>query len=373
MKTRSFIFYILSFTLLFMVMFQTETGANTKKTYEVGTSNLNVRVSPSHDAPVVGHLQTGDKITAFKEANGWVQTYFEDDVAWVASQYLVETASETKSTPEVKSSSDKVEIIASGVNVRSGPGTNYSITGSTTSGDTYKLIEATDSWVKIGLANGSGWVAAELTSLASSSANSDQSSEPATEGSNDSIKNSDNGSLSGYTIVLDPGHGGKDPGSIGFNNVHEKDLINQTTEKVAQHLRHAGANVVLTRTQDSYISLDQRIQISNSYRTDAFISLHYNAFPVPVVRGLSTYYYSGGDDKTLAHHLQSSLATVGGVYDRGIRRGDYKVLRENKDLAVLIELGFITNPDELQTLQTAAFQNGAAQAITDGLINYFSQ
>lgn len=373
MKTRSLIFYTFSFMLLFTFIFQTEVGANTKKTYEVGTSNLNVRVSPSHDASVIGHLQTGDEVIAFKETNGWIQTYFEDDVAWVASQYLLETTNENEPTTEGNRSSNKVEITATSVNVRSGPGINYSITGSTTSGDTYELIETTDSWVNISLGDKNGWVAEELTNLVTSTNNNNQSPESTIESSNDSNESEANGSLSGYTIVLDPGHGGKDPGSINFNNIQEKDLINPTSEKIARNLRHAGANVVLTRTQDSYISLDQRIQISNSYQTDAFISLHYNAFPLPLIRGLSTYYYAGGEDKILAHHLQASLTTKEGVYDRGIQQGDYKVLRENKDLAVLIELGFITNPDESQALQTAEFQNETAQAITDGLINYFSE
>ncbi|HLR51718.1 MAG TPA: N-acetylmuramoyl-L-alanine amidase, partial [Candidatus Avamphibacillus sp.] len=88
--------------------------------------------------------------------------------------------------------------------------------------------------------------------------------------------------------------------------------------------------------------------------------------------GTSTYYYAGGRDRDLAQSIQTSLTQMNSVYDRGIRQGDFKVLRENKDLAVLIELGFITNPGELENVQSPAFQDEAAKAITNGLINYFN-
>src|SRR5699024_10520697 len=135
--------------------------------------------------------------------------------------------------------------------------------------------------------------------------------------------------LAGYNIVLDPGHGGTDSVSIVFNHFYEKDLINTTTEKIADNLRDAGATVILTRKGDSYISLDDRIRLSNSYHADAFVSIHYNAFPVPIVRGTSTYYYAGGRDRDLAQSIQTSLTQMNSVYDRGIRQGDFKVLREN--------------------------------------------
>ena len=362
MKARHQTVFIVSFMLLFFFTSVPESFAEDQIIYEVKTSNLNVRNAPSHDAAVVGHLQPGERVTAFKEQHGWVQTYYGGEVVWVASQYLHPVKSEEVETTS-NNNETNIQVTASGVNIRSGPGTDYSIIGSTTSGDTYHLIESSGDWVKVSLSNGGhGWIAANLTNQA-----------PTVEKTNKVSHSNANGSLAGYNIVLDPGHGGKDPGSIGFNGVYEKDLINSTTQRVASHLREAGATVILTRTTDSYISLDNRIRISNAYHTDAFISIHYNAFPVPIVRGTSTYYYAGGEDKSLANHIQSSLKQMSTVYNRGVRQGDYKVLRENRDLAVLIELGFITNPDELQTLQTAEFQNGAAEAITNGLINYFNQ
>src|SRR5699024_5700949 len=124
---------------------------------------------------------------------------------------------------------------------------------------------------------------------------------------------------------------------------------------------------------DYIISMDDRIMINNTNHSDGVVSIDYNAFPDPIVSESITYNYSGGEDKNLVNHIQDFIVESNLVYDRGVRQGDYKVLRENSDLAVLIELGFITNPEELQTMQTADFQNDAAKAITNGLINYFAQ
>lgn len=362
MKIRALICYLFSFIIIFYMAGNIDVHAEQGQVYEVGTANLNIRTAPSYDASVIGHLQKGQQVTFFKEENGWVQTYYDGETAWVALQYLIPV--ETVDVQETsQKSGEQVSVTASGVNIRSGPGTDYSVVGSATARDTYQLIETSSDWVKVSFAGGSGWIATHLTNLA-----------PADSG--EEVKTTAqqaNGSLAGYNIVLDPGHGGKDPGSIGFNGVYEKDLINATTDVVAQHLRDAGATVTLTRSGDSYISLDERIQISNAYYTDAFVSIHYNAFPVPIVRGTSTFYYAGGEDKKLAQNIQTSLAQIPYVHDRGIRQGDFKVLRENKDLAVLIELGFITNPTELQNMQTPTFHNEAAQAITNGLINYFNK
>src|SRR5699024_7395721 len=179
---------------------------------------------------------------------------YNGESVWVASQYLYPVETMQVQVNQPSQATEEVRVTASGVNIRSGPGTNYSIISSATSGDTYRLMETSEEWIKISLENGSGWIAADLTSKSSTDNQIQEvASQPV------------NGSLAGYNIVLDPGHGGKDPGSIGFNDVYEKDLINPTTDKIAQHLRDAGATVILTRKGDSYISLDERIRLSNSY------------------------------------------------------------------------------------------------------------
>src|SRR5699024_4899228 len=370
MKKPSLLIYFLSFTLLFILFVQTEASAESKKTYDVGTSNLNVRTSPSYDAEVIGHLDKGQQVNSFKEKYGWVQTYYDGELAWVATHYLVETDADSSKESKENASSEKVTITATDVNVRSGPGTSHSVISSATSGDTYKLIESTDSWVKVSLSDGEGWIYAELTDQKSS--NSSGSNEGTSEKQSSDSATSNGGNLNGVNIILDPGHGGKDPGSIGLNNVKEKDLINSATDKIAAELEARGATVLRTRSQDAYKTLNERIEISNAYATDAFVSIHFDSSNNSSVKGTSTYYYSGGDDQQLAQSIQNSLVNVGSIQDRGVKHGNYKVLRENKDLGVLIELGFITNADELAAYQSSDLQNQAAAAIADGMVDYFN-
>ncbi|MGX4670878.1 N-acetylmuramoyl-L-alanine amidase [Cerasibacillus sp. JNUCC 74] len=180
-----------------------------------------------------------------------------------------------------------------------------------------------------------------------------------------------NASLKGYNIMLDPGHGGHDPGSIGIGGLQEKAITLATTRQIAEQLRNAGASVLLTRSGDEYVSLRDRVEISRAYYTHAFISIHYNAFFNSGAHGLNTFYYSSADQK-LAANVHASLASSIYLQDRGMKQGNYYVLRNNYAPSILLELGFITNYSDLANIQTNQFQIQVAEAVTNGLRNYFS-
>src|SRR5699024_8627309 len=130
MKKPSLLIYFLSFTLLFMLFVQTEASAESKKTYDVGTSNLNVRTSPSYDADVIAHFDTCQQVNSIKEKNGSVQNYYDGELAWVATHYPVETDDGSSKEPKENASYEKVKITATDVNVRSGAGTSHSVISS---------------------------------------------------------------------------------------------------------------------------------------------------------------------------------------------------------------------------------------------------
>ncbi|MDY0404083.1 N-acetylmuramoyl-L-alanine amidase [Virgibacillus sp. 179-BFC.A HS] len=184
------------------------------------------------------------------------------------------------------------------------------------------------------------------------------------------IEKNDKKPLSGYHFVIDPGHGGKDSGTKGAN-ILEKTLTLSTAKKVAEKLHQKGATVTMTRTDDRFISLAKRVQISNVNQTDAFISLHFNSYTNSNISGLNTFYYSGGQDAQFAKTLQSALIRHTELVDRGAKKANYYVLRNNKDLAVLIELGFLSNPDDRKKVQTETYQQQVAEGITSGLEDYF--
>ncbi|WP_196493776.1 N-acetylmuramoyl-L-alanine amidase [Ornithinibacillus caprae] len=254
-------------------------------------------------------------------------------------------------TTEAKNG-DTYEVIVNSLHVRDSPSTTGEIIGTLQKGNTFTKLTEKSGWYQINYNGEKAWVASNYV----------QPVEPL----QDDIFFS-SGALSDYTIVVDPGHGGKDPGAIGHNGVLEKDIILTTSKKIADYLNSTGANVILTRTNDKFVSLDKRIEISNTNKPDAFISIHYNSFSMENVGGFNTYYYSYGSDLELANSIHTSLAEEVNLRNRGVLRDDYRVLRYNNSPAVLIELGFITNSNDLLVIQTEEYQSGVAKAITNGI------
>lgn len=368
-KLHTFLGIMIVFFLFVYGSLAQTVSAESGKTYQVGTSQLNVRTSPSNMSEIIGKLGSGDRVVVFKEAYGWAQTYYAGQEAWVASHFLY---GEDENQLETK-----ITITANDVRIRTGPGTENHIIDSTNSGNSYHLIESKNNWHKISLADGTtGWVADWLTNKKHPKVGTEVETKKPKNESNTTSKqqttNHEHKPLKGYNIVLDPGHGGKDPGAIGLNGDYEKDLILSTATAVAQKLRDAGATVISTRTKDTFLTLEDRVAISSTYYTHAFVSLHYDAHPLQMINGFSTHFYSSfANDRQLAQNIQSELAKKVPLKNRGIIQSNFHVLRENQDLAVLVELGFVSNPNDLSIIQTADYQNNVALGITNGLINYF--
>ncbi|MDX8046475.1 N-acetylmuramoyl-L-alanine amidase [Gracilibacillus sp. S3-1-1] len=349
------------FAILFLsfAFFQPVKASNLE-TYEVSTPILNVRSVPSADGEVLGQLVKGSTLMVFDEKYGWVQTYYAGKEVWVAKHHLLPIG-DSSSAVSTNESKKTITIASDSVNIRSGPGTDYALSGSAVSGDSFKVVDESGDWYEINL-NGSetGWVAAWLTDQAPQGNSSQATSTTTSEQS-----------LAGYNIVIDPGHGGKDPGAIGFNGVQEKDVILPTAEKVVNSLRNAGANVIVTRSGDYFVQLEDRSSISNSYYTHAFISLHYDSSINSSVSGL-TAYVADFNDRNLAESVKSSILSHVNLNDRGVRQANYKVLVNTTAPSILLELGYMTNPGDLAIAQSDSYQNSVAQGITEGLINYFN-
>lgn len=172
-------------------------------------------------------------------------------------------------------------------------------------------------------------------------------------------------------IVIDAGHGGRDNGAIGVGNTLEKEITYRTAVTLAQKLTWLGAKVELTRNDDEYISLSSRAALSNIRSADVFISLHYNSFPdLPSVSGIGTYYYRS-HHKTLANFIQKGMIQKTKAKDRGISFGDFQVIRQNLQPSILIELGFISNPEKESILVSNEYQEKMVNGIIHGLKMYF--
>lgn len=176
--------------------------------------------------------------------------------------------------------------------------------------------------------------------------------------------------------VIDPGHGGSDPGAVGPSGLREADVNLAIAQHVARYLLSSGVEIILTRASDVDVSLEERVNIANQAEANVFVSVHCNASVSPEARGAETYYHDeSARGQSLAQHIQGNIAALG-LYDRGVK-SDYTlyqsglyVLRETVMPAALVEVEFISNPDGEQWLASPDNQNAAGKAIAKGVCEY---
>lgn len=212
--------------------------------------------------------------------------------------------------------------------------------------------------------------------------------------------------LSIRTVVVDPGHGGTDPGVAGRDGVLEKDINLAVGSALADHLRRQGLHVVLTRQDDRHLGLAERAEIANTAGGDLFISLHCNGWHNQSARGLETYflspamsdwsksvetvenrghgapedvefivwdlvqnrYISASSD--LAEVVQAEACRALGITDRGVRQAGFRVLVGAWMPAILVEMGFLTHPEESRLLRSERYQRTLARALGDAILVY---
>ncbi|MEA5617922.1 N-acetylmuramoyl-L-alanine amidase [Cronbergia sp. UHCC 0137] len=174
-------------------------------------------------------------------------------------------------------------------------------------------------------------------------------------------------------VVIDPGHGGKDPGAIGIDKINEKDIILPISLRVAEVLQRNGIQVVMTRDSDYFVTLPGRVAIAERANADAFVSIHANSVGLnrPEVSGLETYYYESG--LGLARAVHNKILQNVNVRDRKVRRARFFVLRKSSMPSILVETGYLTGREDIAKLRTVSYQNQMAEAIAQGIIQYLKQ
>lgn len=192
---------------------------------------------------------------------------------------------------------------------------------------------------------------------------------------------SSSNSLKGKIIVIDPGHGGNDPGAIGKNGTMEKDITLSVAVKAYHNLVDKGAKVYLTRWTDTEVStpnatdseeLQARVNVAKWKKADVFISLHVNASVKRNVGGIATYYYpKTWKDAKLAKSIQNQVTGNLGLADLGIRETNFYVNKRSKMTSSLVEMGFISNSKEERLLNSNWFRGKLAKLISEGIENYF--
>jgi N-acetylmuramoyl-L-alanine amidase len=172
-----------------------------------------------------------------------------------------------------------------------------------------------------------------------------------------------------YKIVVDAGHGGKDPGAESVSGNWEKEFALDMAKRVAEQLRPRNRmQIIMTRNDDSYPTLDDRIKIANEANADLFLSIHANKFHKST-RGMETY-YSRDDSQSLASTIHATVLPITGFIDRGVKQADFKVIKYTTMPAALLEVGFLSNPEEEAQLMNADFRQKVAEGIAQALVEY---
>jgi N-acetylmuramoyl-L-alanine amidase len=176
-----------------------------------------------------------------------------------------------------------------------------------------------------------------------------------------------------YRVVIDPGHGGPDPGAVGISGLRETDVVLDVSLQVAQLLQQRGVQVLLTRTTEVDVDLPPRVSLANSSGADVFLSIHANALSLsrPDVNGIETFYFESPSSRALAGAVQQEvLAASPGSPDRGVRQGRFFVIRRTVMPSALVEMGFVTGDLDSPRLADPQHRRRLALAIASGLLNY---
>ena len=192
--------------------------------------------------------------------------------------------------------------------------------------------------------------------------------------------NDENFSASDRVVVIDAGHGGSDTGAVGAYGTTEKSVALAVALKTEKILQDQGMKVVMTRRTDIDVASPNASNVQELQarvdkippQADLFISIHCNAFTNPASHGMETYYHGGNNGgQRLATLLNEELAKHGGLFNRGVKAANFYVIKRANCPASLIELGFITNPDEEVLLDDDHYQNVLAGAIANAVKRFF--
>ena len=173
-------------------------------------------------------------------------------------------------------------------------------------------------------------------------------------------------------IVIDAGHGGRDPGATSVIGGYEKTINLAVARKVASLLSERGFNVKMTRTSDRFVELEDRAAIANRLQADLFVSIHSDSFPESSRRGYTMYVARSASQASFgaAGSIARSMSRTG-LGSHGTQTADYKVLVGTRGPAVLVEIGYLTNRSEAALLKSTSFQTRIAEAIADGISDHF--
>ncbi|MEK4424104.1 N-acetylmuramoyl-L-alanine amidase [Solibacillus sp. FSL K6-1523] len=368
----------------------------------VSVDNLNVRSSASsvNATNILGKVNTGKELSVFEEQGYWLKVAYNGQFAFVAKEYtkteqeLVEEEPKKPTeikpekpveeipkepsevqpdTPEVPTEempeqpteqpieipTTDTETIAiatvNGLNIRESDAASATSLGKIDRGTSVNVLSFAGHWVEIDYQGTVGYVDKRFVRLKNTMANP----------------------VKDRVIIIDPGHGGKDPGTMSGQAV-EKSIVFKVSQLVKQKLEADGANVKMTRTGDTYPTLDERHKFATNQYGEMFVSIHANSATNASAKGTETYYSvtsneNEKEDVVLATNINNEIVKNVGTSNRGVKRADFVVIKNLKIPAVLLELGFVSNAEDRAKLLSDQYIESFAQSIYNGIVEYYGR
>lgn len=350
---------------------------------------LNVRSSPSESASIIDVLPNGTLVEVIGNSGVWLKVNLAGRDGYIHEFFTTTTLDQeqpvtpkpdpvippnpvtpkpepvlppkpvTPKPEEVKPTpapSAKLmgRVTINNLNVRSAGNSSAPTMGKLQTKQKVEVLSISGYWAKIRYGNKTGYVHKTYLKLLNQTGNP----------------------LRDRVIIVDAGHGGHDPGTIKTGST-EKAIVLNVSKKLETKLKNAGAKVLMTRSTDKYYSLEKRTIFAKNNYAEAFVSIHVNAAGSSA-KGAETYYdtssnVNGVESRDLATFIQRNIVQKANMVDRGVKNNRFYVIRNNNVAAVLVELGFLSNADDYKKLTSEAYANIYADAIYQGLYEYYSK
>lgn len=292
-------------------------------------------------------------VTVNLELNGWSRVFVDNQVGWIPSEDLKVKMS---SLPKWKEG-QTLFVATENTMLTSKPEQEGQTPLAYGQKVTYEKKAENSDWIKVKTADGEGGYL-QLWNVTEQKINPDEK-RPDTP-------------LAEYVVMIDPGHGGNDPGASSNDGKHyEKDMTLATGLAMKQKFEKHGLSVLMTRDKDEFVSLHRIGITSNESHADAFISLHYDSTAHPNEGSGTTTYYRHDNGKPLAKAVNDQIAGILPLPNRGYGKQDYQVLRENNKPAILIELGYMNNDLDAKYARSEKYHQYVSEAVYKGLLEYF--
>lgn len=332
------------------------------KTLEmVTTSDLNLREKATTNSKIITTMPKGEIVKVGNLTGDWYEVNYEKYKGYAHKDYLIENSGHQDTKVEY------AKVTATGLYLRKGPSTSNENISLMLQGEKVKVLSKNGDWWKVEYNGVVGYASSEFLEIIK----------------DNGVENGKN-PIGGRKILVDPGHGGFDPGAVN-GSYQEKAITQNVSNYLKNELVSRGYEVVMSKqgvngtcsnTNSTSVELQCRVNLANNNNVDMYISIHANS-AVPLAKGTETYYSSNNiqssKSKQLAEIVHKNYQPTFNSSDRGVKVNNFYVNRYAKMPSILLELGFITNPDDLSKLTNSSMQRNLAVSIANGIDEYASK